>query len=72
MKIKMILPAPMEAKSPFLRPIKYDGFEVIQHFVYPFRHSGTLGMTIILTLFLSIFYFILKKLPGLIIKPGIK
>jgi uncharacterized membrane protein len=47
-------------------------FEVIQHFINPFQHTCTWSMTIILTLFFSIFYFILKKLPGLMIKPGIK
>lgn len=44
-------------------------FEIIQHFINPFQHLRTWSMTIILTLFFSIFYFTIKKLPGLI-KPG--
>lgn len=45
-------------------------FEVIQHVINPFQHSRTWGMTIVLTLFCSIFYFTIKKLPALIIKTG--
>jgi uncharacterized membrane protein len=44
-------------------------FEVLQHIINPFHHPRTWGMTIILTFFFSIFYFIIKKLPGLINKP---
>lgn len=39
--------------------------EVSQHFFNPMQHPRTLGMTIILTLFFSIFYFTIKILPGI-------
>jgi uncharacterized membrane protein len=42
--------------------------EIVQHIINPFQHSRTWGMTIILTVFFSIFYFTIKKLPSLIIK----
>ena len=45
-------------------------FEVIQHIINPLRHPRTWSMTITLTFFFSIFYFIIKKIPGLINKPG--
>ena len=45
-------------------------FEVLQHVFNPFQHPRTWSMTIILTLFFSIFYFIIKKIPGSINKPG--
>jgi len=38
-------------------------FQVMQHFINPFQHSRTWGMTILLTGFFSIFYFTIKKLP---------
>lgn len=40
-------------------------YEVSEHFFKPLQHPRTLGMTIILTLFFSIFYFTIKKLPGI-------
>lgn len=42
--------------------------EIVQHIINPFQHSRTWGMTIVLTVFFSIFYFTIKKLPALIIK----
>ena len=42
--------------------------EIVQHIIKPSQHSRTWGMTIILTVFFSIFYFTIKKLPALIIK----
>ena len=45
-------------------------FEVIQHIINPLRHPRTWSMTITLTFFFSIFYLIIKKIPGLINKPG--
>ena len=45
-------------------------FEVIQHIINPLRHPRTWSMTITLTFFFSIFYFIIKKIPGSINKPG--
>ncbi len=41
-------------------------YEVGEHFFNPLQHPRTSGMTIILTIFFSIFYFTLKKLPGII------
>ncbi len=40
--------------------------EIIQRFINPFDHLRTWSVTIILTAFFSIFYFIIKKLPLLI------
>ncbi len=53
----------------FFNPFQFI-FEIIQPFAKPFQHPRTWGMTIILFFFFGIFYFIIKKLPGLIIKPG--
>ncbi len=41
-------------------------YQVGEHIFNPVQHPRTLGMTIILTLFFSIFYFTIKKIPGLI------
>ncbi len=41
-------------------------YQVGEHIFNPVQHPRTLGMTIILTLFFSIFYFTIKKLPGII------
>ena len=53
----------------FFNPFQFI-FEIIQPFVNPFQHPRTWGMTIIFFFFFGIFYFIIKKLPDLIIKPG--
>ena len=53
----------------FFNPFQFI-FEIIQPFVNPFQHPRTWGMTIIFFFFFGIFYFIIKKLPGLIMKPG--
>ncbi|WP_394349790.1 DUF1361 domain-containing protein [Ginsengibacter hankyongi] len=53
----------------FFSPFKFL-FEIIQPFINPLQHPRTWGVTIIFFLFFGIFYFIIKKLPGLIIKPG--
>ena len=53
----------------FFNPFKFT-FEIMQPFINPLHHPRTWGMTIIFFLFFGIFYFIIKKLPGLIIKPG--
>ena len=53
----------------FFNPFQFI-FEILQPFINPFQHPRTWGMTIIFFLFFGIFYFIIKKLPGLIIKPG--
>lgn len=44
--------------------------ELVQHIINPFQHSRTWEMTILLTVFFSIFYFTTKKLPALVIKTG--
>lgn len=43
---------------------------MLQHFSNPVEHPRTWAMTIIFTMFFSIFYFIIKKIPGSIDKPG--
>lgn len=53
----------------FVNPFQFI-FGIMQPFINPSHHPRTWGMTIILFLFFEIFYFIIKKLPGLIIKPG--
>ena len=53
----------------FFNPFQFL-FEIIQPFINPLQHPSTWGVTIIFFLFFGIFYFIIKKLPGLIIKPG--
>ncbi len=40
--------------------------EVLQHFTSPAEHPRTWGVTIIFTMFFSVFYFMVKKLPGII------
>ena len=40
--------------------------EAAQHFFNPTEHPRSIGMTVILTLFFSLFYMLVKKLPGLI------
>jgi uncharacterized membrane protein len=42
--------------------------QIGQRFIDPFEHPRTWSMTIVLTAFFTIFYFIIKKLPSLIIK----
>lgn len=44
--------------------------EMLQLFSNPIEHPRTWAMTIIFTMFFSIFYFIIKKIPSLIDKPG--
>lgn len=44
--------------------------EMIQPFVHPFQHPRTWGMTIILSFFFNIFYFLIKKIPGPIMSRG--
>ncbi|MEP7230736.1 MAG: DUF1361 domain-containing protein [Ginsengibacter sp.] len=41
-----------------------------EHFFNPVQHPRGIGMTLILTIFFSIFYFTIKKLPGMGYKPG--
>jgi uncharacterized membrane protein len=41
--------------------------QVTDRIFNPFEHPRTWGMTIVFTLFFSIYYFSIKKLPGLII-----
>jgi len=53
----------------FFNPFQFL-FEIIKLFINPLQHPRTWGVTIIFFLFFGIFYFIIKKLPGLIIKPG--
>ncbi|HEY5408680.1 MAG TPA: DUF1361 domain-containing protein [Ginsengibacter sp.] len=53
----------------FFNPFQFI-LEIIQPFVNPFQHPRTWAVTIILFFFFGIFYFIIKKLPGLFIKPG--
>lgn len=53
----------------FFNPFQFI-FEILQPFINPLHHPRTWAMTIIFFLFFGIFYFIIKKLPGLIIKPG--
>ncbi|HUS00632.1 MAG TPA: DUF1361 domain-containing protein [Chitinophagaceae bacterium] len=42
-------------------------FQVTDRIFNPLEHPRTWGVTIVFTLFFSIFYFTIKKLPGLII-----
>lgn len=51
----------------FFNPFQFI-FEIIPPLINPFQHPRTWGVTIIFFLFFSSFYFIIKKLPGLIIK----
>lgn len=44
--------------------------EAGEHFLNPLQHPRTLGMTILLTVFFSIFYFTIKKITRLNYKPG--
>ncbi len=53
----------------FLNPFQFF-IEIIQLFINPLQHPRTWGMTIIFFSFFATLYFIIKKLPGLIIKPG--
>ena len=41
--------------------------QVTERIFNPFEHPRAWGMTIVLTIFFSIYYFTIKKLPGLII-----
>lgn len=45
-------------------------FELSQHVINPFQHPRTWSMTILLSVFFTLFYFILKKLPRIINHPG--
>lgn len=40
--------------------------EAAQHFLNPGEHPRSIGMTIILTIFFSLFYLLVKKLPGIV------
>jgi uncharacterized membrane protein len=40
--------------------------QVSEHIIHPLQHLRTWGMTITLTLFFSIFYVAIKKIPGLL------
>jgi uncharacterized membrane protein len=53
----------------FFNPSQFT-LEIIQPFINPIHHPRTWGVTITFFLFFGILYFIIKKLPGLIIKPG--
>ncbi|MGH2646674.1 MAG: DUF1361 domain-containing protein [Ginsengibacter sp.] len=53
----------------FLNPFQFT-LEIIQPFMNPFQHLRTWGITVIFFLFFSSIYFMIKKLPGLIIEPG--
>lgn len=53
----------------FLNPFQFSS-EIIRSFANPFQHPRTWGVTIIFFAFFGILYFIIKKLPGLVIKPG--
>ncbi len=53
----------------FFNPFQFS-LEIIQPFINPFHHPRTWGVTITFFFFFGILYFIIKKLPGLIIKPG--
>ena len=46
--------------------------QVTERIVNPFEHPRTWGMTIVFTMFFSIFYFTIKSLPNLIIKTNNK
>ena len=53
----------------FLNPFQFSS-EIVRSLINPFQHPRTWGVTIIFFAFFGILYFIVKKLPGLIIKPG--
>jgi len=44
--------------------------EIIHHVTNPFQHSRTWEMTVVFTMFFSVFYFTIKKLAGLLFKSG--
>lgn len=53
----------------FFSPFRFID-DVAQPFISPLQHPRTWAMTIILFLFFGVFYFIIKKLPGLFMKQG--
>ena len=40
--------------------------DAAQHFFNPTEHPRSIGMTVILTIFFSLFYILIKKIPGLV------